>query len=295
MVTLKIKGYLSVTMLKLLGRLPLLWARGLGRLLGYIAVLKGSDGLRISNINLQLCYPTMAAAKRKQLARQSMISALASGGEMASIWCQPWSRIERRILHVRNRELLHHEGRGMLLLVPHTGNWEILGLYLATLGPMTSLYAPPKIPALDPIIRASREATGARLVQTDIRGVRSLFKALKAGSTVGILPDQEPDLNGGSFAPLFGRPALTMTLAHNLLQRTGCRCVFGVGKRVAGGFELIFLPAEEAIYSSAQSISLAALNRGVEACIAEAPEQYQWEYKRFRMQPEGKSTLYRRP
>ena len=291
-----IKGGLAAAVLKLVGKLPLRWSRRLGWLVGKIAVLLRGESLRISRINLALCYPGMDPAERERLARDSVVHTAMTGFEVATLWRQPWSRSEDQIVRVRNQQLLCEQvddSRGVLVLIPHTGNWEIFGMYLATLGPSTALYAPPKIAALDPVIRAGREVTGAQMVPTNVHGVRALLKALKAGEIVMVLPDQEPD-SGGDFAPFFGKPALTMTLAHNLLQRTGCRCVFGFGKRVEGGFELVLLPAEQAIYSDEQKVSLAAMNRGVEACIAEAPAQYQWEYKRFRRGPEGKTHLYRK-
>ena len=292
-----IKGQMAVGALKMIGSLPLGWSRRLGQLVGYGAATTGGDSLRISRINLARCFPEMPAKEREKLARASVVNTVTTGFEMATLWRKPWSHAEDRIARVRNQQLLTdgvEEGRGVLVLAPHIGNWEIFGQYLATVGPTTSLYAPPKIEALDPLIRDGRETTGARLVPTNVRGVRALLKALKDGGIVGVLPDQEPDLSGGDFAPFFGHPTLTMTLAYNLIQRTGCKVVFGFAKRVAEGFELVLLPAEQAIYSEEVKVSLAALNRGVESCIAEAPEQYQWEYKRFRRAPEGKTGLYRR-
>lgn len=290
-----IKGALAAGALKLVGKLPLRWARRLGKVVGWLAVLFRGESLRVTRINLSLCYPSMDPGERERLARQSVVHTAVTGFEVATLWRQPWSRSEDLIMRVRNQQLLTDgvdEGQGVLVLMPHTGNWEIFGMYLATLGPSTALYAPPKIAALDPIIRAGREATGTQMVPTNVHGVRALLKSLKNGDIVMVLPDQEPDTTGGDFAPFFGKPALTMTLAHNLLKRTKARCVFGFGRRVEGGFELVFLPAEQAIYSDEQKVSLAAMNRGVEACIAEAPEQYQWEYKRFRRGPEGKTRLY---
>ncbi len=292
-----IKGQFSVAALKLIGSLPLGWSRRLGKLAGYGTVATRGDSLRISRINLARCFPEMSEKEREKLARTSVVNTVATGFEMATLWRKPWNHAEDQITRIRNQQLLTdgvEAGRGVLVLVPHIGNWEIFGQYLATVGPTTSLYAPPKIEALDPLIRDGRESTGATLVPTNVRGVRALLKALKGGGIVGVLPDQEPDLSGGDFAPFFGHPTLTMTLAYNLIQRTGCKVVFGFGKRVADGFELVLLPAEQAIYSDEVKVSLAALNRGVESCIAEAPEQYQWEYKRFRRIPEGKSGIYRK-
>ena len=292
-----IKGQMAAGALKLIGGLPLGWSRRLGKLAGFGAVCSRGQSLRISRINLAHCYPAMDPKQREKLARDSVVNTAMTGFEVASLWRQPWSHAEDSIVRVRNQQLLTdgvEEGHGVLVLAPHIGNWEIFGQYLATVGPTTSLYAPPKITALDPVIREGREKTGAKLVPTNVRGVRALLKALKEGGIVGVLPDQEPDASGGEYAPLFGHPTLTMTLGFNLIQRTGCKVVFGFAKRLPEGFELVLLPAEQAIYSDEAKVSLAALNRGVEACIAEAPEQYQWEYKRFRRGPEGKTGIYRR-
>jgi KDO2-lipid IV(A) lauroyltransferase len=49
---------------------------------------------------------------------------------------------------------------------------------------------------------------------------------------------------------------------------------------------------EEAVYSEDMSISLAALNRGIESCVRRCAEQYQWEYKRFRVRPRAGRDLY---
>ncbi|MEZ5504873.1 MAG: hypothetical protein R3F38_02350 [Gammaproteobacteria bacterium] len=41
-----------------------------------------------------------------------------------------------------------------------------------------------------------------------------------------------------------------------------------------------------AIYDADESVSAAAMNRTIEALIRMAPEQYQWEYKRFNKRPD---------
>ena len=53
------------------------------------------------------------------------------------------------------------------------------------------------------------------------------------------------------------------------------------------GFDLHYLPADEEIASTDLARSAEALNREVERCIRQKPEQYMWSYKRFRMRPPG--------
>ena len=119
-----------------------------------------------------------------------------------------------------------------------------------------------------------------------------MMKALKRGELTGILPDQQPPLDSGAFSPYFGIPALTMTLIHNLIQRTGCQAVICLAELVPGGWKLIFRPVSEELYSTDQDTHLATLNREIESVAMLAPDQYQWEYKRYRTQPDGDSDFY---
>ena len=63
---------------------------------------------------------------------------------------------------------------------------------------------------------------------------------------------------------------------------------------MAGGWKIVFKPVAETIYSEDQHTSLQAMNQGVETIVDLAPDQYQWEYKRFRARPEGMPKLYSR-
>jgi KDO2-lipid IV(A) lauroyltransferase len=125
--------------------------------------------------------------------------------------------------------------------------------------------------------------------------VRKLYKRLLDGGVVGILPDQQPKLGEGEFAPFFGTPALTMVLLSRLAQRTGATVLFSVAERLprGAGYRLHFLEAPDGIGAADLSTAVAALNRGVEDCVRLAPAQYQWHYKRYSIRPPGdERSLY---
>ena len=107
-----------------------------------------------------------------------------------------------------------------------------------------------------------------------------------------MLPDQVPPPSGGEFAPFFGVPALTMTLLNRLQQKTGAAVVIGYARRVDGGFRIVFRAAASGIDSEDLGTGLAALNHCVELTALDAIEQYQWEYKRFKRQPDGVDPPY---
>ncbi|QFT84429.1 Lipid A biosynthesis lauroyl acyltransferase [Halomonas sp. THAF12] len=262
----------------------------LARMTGPLVQLGSRRERRVTRINLAQAYPDCPEGERRRLARRSLVHSSATMLELGLAWMGEPDRVEASILEVHGRELLDEaraEGRGVIVLAPHFGNWEVLNFWLSGHFPFTAMYEPPKLAPLDPIIRGGRERRGAELVPTNPRGVAALLKALKRGETVGILPDQTPSWGSGVFAPFFGRQAYTATLLPKLVARTEARVVTGVARRVRGrGFALHFLAADERVYSSDETTSAAGVNACVEAAIALDPVQYQWEYKRYRKTPE---------
>jgi KDO2-lipid IV(A) lauroyltransferase len=125
------------------------------------------------------------------------------------------------------------------------------------------------------------------------QGVRALFAHLRNGKGAGILSDQEPSRGQGRFAPFFDLRALTGVLAPRIARKTGCKVFFAVAERVpAGRFRIHLLPGEDALGGDDLDAALAAVNRGVENCIAIDPAQYLWSYKRFKTRPEGETPFY---
>lgn len=265
-------------------RLSSLWR--LARVVGPGVKLLSRRERDVTLINLAQAYPELDHRQRHQLARDSLIHSSASMLELGFAWMGPADSIEAAIIDVRGRELLdeaRQQGRGVIVLAPHFGNWEVLNFWLSSHFPFTAMYEPPKIHALDAVTRHGRERRGASLVPTNPRGVASLLKALKRSETIGILPDQEPDWGSGVFAPFFSRDAYTATLLPKLVARTEARVVTGVALRQPGhGFVIHFQAADERVYSDDETISATGVNACVEGVIKLDPAQYQWEYKRYR-------------
>lgn len=290
------KETLALWMLKVLGSLPLPLGRALGASAGWLMWLSSGRSARITRQNLALCQPQLKDRARERLVRQSLTETGKTVAEAAVVWSRSWEWLQRHIVEVENGEALDAalaEGRGLLVLAPHLGNWEVVGPFLADYGRLTVLYQPPRQAAIGQMILDGRQKGNIDLAPTNLRGVSQLLKALKRGEIVGILPDQVPEPgNGAEVAPFFGQPALTMTLVHSLIQRTGCRVVSVFAQRVTKGFKLVVLPVDERIYSQDAAESVAGMNRSVEDCVVRALIQYQWEYKRFRRLPPEYESRY---
>lgn len=289
------RNTLILWLLKLISWLPLGIARMKGLFVGWLLYVINAQPARITRLNLALCYPEMSSAEIKKLCKKRMQHLAQTIFETPKVWRKgnPW--VTQNIVSIKGLELFEAaiaDSAGTILVIPHQGNWEVLGLWAGERKAMTSLYDPPRMIELETWIKTSREQSGATLVPTNVRGVAALIKALKRGEITGILPDQQPPPESGEFVPLLGVEVRTMTLIHKLLQRSGSQALMCTALRVPGGWELHFVAPAQDIYSMDEVTSLLALNKGVEDIIALAPEQYQWEYKRFRERPKGMDSIY---
>jgi len=291
---LKIK--ISIAFIKLMSLFPLNVARNIGKVLGYCAYLANSRMYKTSLTNLQLCFPDLSSQERKILARKSLMHTGMMLAECGSVWLWPVEKILRKIEDVEGADLLQNArdlGKGVVIIGPHHGNWELVGLYLSALGKISLLYQTPKHKDLDALLTMARSRGRAKLYPARTKGVAAILSALKHGEMVGILPDQTPGLKAGEFAPFFGNDAYTMTLISRLIQKTGAKAFLVYAKRTGKGFKIVIKESDNDIYAEHMPTSLIGLNKTVELAVKDAPEQYQWEYKRFRHQPEGKQEPYK--
>jgi KDO2-lipid IV(A) lauroyltransferase len=159
----------------------------------------------------------------------------------------------------------------------------LLNYWLCRKTPMAILYRPPRIAAIEGLLRKVRGALAPEQVRAEGAGVRTLYKRLAAGGTVGILPDQKPRAGEGEVAPFFGQNALTMVLLPRLAARTGATVLFAFAERLpkGEGFRIHLLPAPNGLADADLAVGCRALNQGVEQCVELAFSQYQWQYKRF--------------
>lgn len=278
--------------------MPLRLNHKIGSWIGLLIYYKNGKTRRVSAINIRLCFPELNTQAQEVIIKNSLIELGKQLSEMGPMWLWPVEKTLSLMTQVTGKEHMEaamQSGKGVFLLTPHLGCWEIAGLYLGANIPVTILYSRPKIQALDDIVRQSRIRSGATLVAANASGVKSIFKTLRQGKGTGILPDQNPDdLNSGVFAPFFGIQTLTMTFISKLASKTGAEIVIGYAERLpqGKGYHLHIHKADPKISDPDPLISATALNKTVEDYIRQVPSQYQWSYKRFKKRPEGEGKIY---
>lgn len=196
-----------------------------------------------------------------------------------------WSKADREILalvkNIHNWQCVEEAlalKKGIIFLTPHMGCFEITSIFYGSRQPITVLFRPPKLKFLLPLILHGRQRTSVTLAEANASGVRKLMQALKKGEAVGILPDQIPKSGEGEWADFFGKPAYTMTLASKLAEKTGATVIMAFGERLINGEGFaIHLTKVDSIATPA------LLNKAIEKQIAQKPEQYLWQYNRYKM------------
>lgn len=271
---------------KQLARLPLAWWHALGAALGWVAYRSSPRYASRLRENLARSGVCAGDAECRALLRQTVAEAGKGVAEVFPVWLRPLPKVLDLVRDCRGweaAEAAFQAGKGVIFLTPHLGCFEICSLYIAARHPLAILYRPPKLGWLEPFMAAGRARGQVTLASTDLRGVRTLLKALKRGEGVGILPDQVPSRGDGAWADFFGRPAYTMTLVQRLQQATGAAIVLVFAERLphGRGYTLRFerladeLPADPAA-------SARALNAAVEDLIRRTPAQYLWSYNRYK-------------
>ena len=179
-------------------------------------------------------------------------------------------------------------GQGVLFLTPHLGCFEITAQALAERfgaehGDLTVLYRPAREPGLAQVMENARNRPGLEAVPTTLAGVRQMIKALRAGRAVGLLPDQVPPEGMGQWAPFFGKPAYTMTLAARLAAQTGARVVLIWGERLPWG-QGYRLHTGTLGHELSQDLEVAVvqINQAMERLVLQRPGQYLWGYARYK-------------
>lgn len=217
--------------------------------------------------------------------------------ELPRLWLRPADRPIADPVEWQGLDLLEqHLGRpgGLVILTPHMGSFEVAAqAYAERFGarqPLTVLYRPARQAWLRELEQTARGRPHMATAPASLAGVRQMMRALRRGETVGLLPDQVPPDGQGAWAPFFGRPAYTMTLAARLAQQTGAPMLVLWCERLRRGAGYVVrvselaepLPAASGDDAALQVAAAAAINRSMEVLILEQPGQYLWGYNRYK-------------
>lgn len=188
------------------------------------------------------------------------------------------------------------DGKGALMVTAHFGNWELLGAAFGMRMAASGMGAG-RVKYLLP----AQTNSGADVYLNEVRrrvgiepltigyGMRSGLRALREGSFLGMLPDQDAR-GAGIHVPFFGRPASTHTGPARLAARTGSPIGIALMERAGGGrfrarLRRVLVPRPGASEEEETARLTRELTAEIEAGIRERPDHWYWIHRRWKTPP----------
>ncbi len=283
-----------LSLIRWLSRRGLPTLHALGTVLGWLAYALSATYRR------RLVAQVRAAGLDDAVRRSAVAQAGRMVAELPWLWLRPVDRPLGALVQWEGAALVDQAldaGRGLVLLTPHLGCFEVCAqAYAERWGArarLTAMYRPARQDWLRTLQETARRRPGLDTAPAALAGVRQMIRALRRGETVGLLPDQVPPEGMGVWAPFFGRPAYTMTLAARLVQQTGATPLLIWAERLprGAGFRVRVraatpLPTAQAIAAASdEALQVACatqVNQDMESLIRQAPGQYLWGYHRYK-------------
>ena len=276
---------------------PLGLLHAVGGLLGWLVWLASPTYRRRLRENAELAR-VPASAWRRSIAEAGRMVA-----ETPWLWLRADNETLARKVSWRNPQVLDAavaERRPLVILTPHMGSFEVAArAYTARYGhvqPVTVLYRPARQRVLREFQEESRKRPTMPTAPANLAGVRQMLRALKRRESVGLLPDQVPPESQGVWAPFFGKPAYTMTLATRLMQQAGAQCVVLRCERLPRGAGFVIhatelaRPLPAATDEGALVEAATIINETMEQVILSDPGQYLWGYNRYKPPRAGENV-----
>jgi Kdo2-lipid IVA lauroyltransferase/acyltransferase len=185
-------------------------------------------------------------------------------------------------------ERLASQGRGMIAVGCHFGNWELMGAVVSGLGiPISYIVKKMHNPVVDELINELRMVHDVRIIYT--KESRKLLKTFRDGRVVAILSDQDARKRG-VFVPFFNRSASTPKGAAAYALRLGIPLVLAHSKRESGGrYNLEFMEIKIESHWQADEDGIRELTARFteifEDRIRKTPEQWFWMHRRWKTKP----------
>ena len=268
--------------------IPIHFIRSAINLFTKLSLHKTSSVYKLTMCNIKICFPDLSDAEKALLAKESFIETFVSGYETLQSWARPIHISGKKIFRIENNYLISQNTnkKGLAIIAIHNRSVDMLLKWINSKTNTTTLYKKVKIKYLDKFVRKQREENNNEVYETNINGVRKIFKALIDNKVVCLAADQVPKIGMGEYIKFFNTDAYTTTLAASMVHKTKKPAVFiCINSFENNRLGITIYPSNESIYNDSEY--KLSINQSIEDLIKINPKDYSWEYKRFRRSPSG--------
>jgi len=204
-----------------------------------------------------------------------------------------WRRYSR-FKAAEQAKWLMQQGKGLVVVTAHYGNFEIIGYMLSLFGfNIYSVARPLDNKFINRYLYDVRRRKGQKII--DKKGASELMSdtALR-GATLGFIADQDAGKKG-VFVDFFGRKASTYKSIGLLAISNNVPICVGYSRRIDNRFYFemgvtrIIFPEEWADKDDPLRWVTAEYTRAIEQFIREDPTQYWWLHRRWKHRPKEES------
>lgn len=286
--------WIGLGLLRLSCLLPYRWHIGLGKAIGRLAHSLGTKRRAIARRNIELCFPDLSDAERKQLVRDHFE---ALGVSLMELALARWAS-ERAVLSMMTIEGGHHiqetldDGYGVVLISAHFTTLEITGRALCQLCPAFDVvYRRFRNPFTTEFVASTREVTARQIIdKNDIKGI---IRSLRNGIPVWYAPDQSYHLKQSALLPFFGIPAMTNIATTTIAKLGQARAIpFWPRRLPGGGYEIRIEAPIDGLPSDDPEEDTRKYVAALETQIRRCPEQYYWVHRKFKNRPSSLPDAY---
>jgi KDO2-lipid IV(A) lauroyltransferase len=284
------------TLSSTIGRLSWPASQRLGRGIGSLAWALSRRDRRRALDHLAIAFPDRSEVERLQLARDCFRHLGTVLGECLHLYHRDCAFVGSVIetLGFEEVEKIRREGRPLIIVTGHCGNWELLAAAINCRGVEMAVVARAlDEPEQQERLAALRARFGTPTIERGEEGaVRQLLGALRRGGALGMLIDQDSGKMDGVWVPFFGRPAYTPVGAAKiaLKQRAAVVPVF-IERLEDGRHRVRFQPPLD--LPDDPQAATAMMTERIEEQVRRRPEQWVWMHRRWRRRPKpGPTTPY---
>lgn len=287
-------AWLALGILWLITRLPVSWQMQTGKALGGLLYVFPTKLKRTTETNIRLCFPDLSADQQKKLVKKNFASLGIGLIETGMAWWMSDEKL-RNNYQVHGLEHLDNaflQGKGVILLGPHFTCLEIVAKLVSKHYSFAVMYRPHKKPLISFIHEQFRATKAIQYIPRN--RVRDVLRTLEENKAIWYAYDVDGGKKRSVFAPLFGIETASLTAVTRFVELTGAAIVpISFYRRDNEFFYDIYLsPALENFPSNNLRTDASRLNASLEQAIRKKPEQYVWQYKRFKTRPNGEPRLY---
>ena len=268
--------------------IPIDFIRSAINLYTKLNLYKTSSVYKLTMCNIKICFPDLSDVEKTLLAKESFIETFVSGYETLQSWARPIHISGKKIFRIENNYLISQNAnkKGLAIIAIHNRSVDMLLKWINSKTNTTTLYKKVKIKYLDKFVRKQREENNNEVYETNINGVRKIFKAFIDNKVVCLAADQVPKRGMGEYIKFFNTDAYTTTLAASMVHKTKKPAVFICMNSFKNNrLGITINPCNENIYNDSEY--KLSINQSIEDLIKINPKDYSWEYKRFRRSPSG--------